>query len=119
MSRRSYKIVAAVILMAVAAVIATIAVVRYLYPAEVKFDSMKIYPGQTYVAWNGSSTPSGYYFHAIYYEMYINGSVVYGSGTQEASWTCPEYLYGWEGNPKYKIDYAVAWTDGLVGTGPP
>jgi hypothetical protein len=113
-----YKKVAAVILVAIAALIVTVVLIRYLHPAELKLDSRKITPGQTYLAWDGNPAPSGYYFHAIRYSMYINGSVIYGSGTTDTSWTCPEYVYGQEGNPNYKIDYAVAWTDGYVAAHP-
>jgi hypothetical protein len=114
MGRRNYyKKVAAAILIAVAVIIV---LVLYFYPAEATFYSKRMYPGQTYVAWDGNPRPSLYHFHAIYYQMYINGSVVYGSGTLETSWTCPEYLYGQEGNQTYKIGYAVAWTDGRLGT---
>jgi hypothetical protein len=120
MGRLKYnKKAAAVILVAVAALIAIVVVIRYLHPAEVKVYSRRISPGQTYVAWDGNPAPSGYYFHAIYYSMYIDGSVIYGSYTEQTSWTCPEYVYGQEGNPNYKVDYAVAWTDGRVGKPPP
>jgi hypothetical protein len=114
--RNYYKKVAAAILIAVAAILATIVAIHYLYPAEATFYSKRISPGQTYVAWDGNPAPSHYYFHAIYYQMYINSSVVYGSGTQETSWTCPEYVYGHEGNSSYTVGYAVAWTDGLLRT---
>jgi hypothetical protein len=118
-NKKVAKKVAAVILVAVAALTITIALIRYLYPAEEKFYSRTISPGQTYVAWDGNPAPSHYSFHAISYSMYINGSVIYGSGTEETSWTCPAYVYGQEGNPKYKVDYAVAWTDGRLSTLPP
>jgi hypothetical protein len=117
MGKRKYsKKAAASIIIAVTVVIAIIATYRVYHPARQKFYSKEISPGQTYVAWDGNPPPSGYVFHAIYYDMYINASVVYGSGTNATSWTCPEYVYGQEGKPEYKVDYALAWTDGYAGT---
>jgi hypothetical protein len=116
MGNRKYskKTAAAVIIV----VIVFIAIITYslYHPARQKFYSKKISPGQTYVAWDGNLPPLGYVFHAIYYDIYINSSVVYGSGTNASSWTCPEYVYGQEGKPEYKVDYALAWTDAYAET---
>jgi hypothetical protein len=100
----------------IAAFIIAISVIHFLIPPREISYSKRIYPGQTYLAWDGNPPPSGYAFRAIYYDMYVNGSVVYGSGTNQTSWTCPEYVYGQEGDPRFKVDYAVVWTDGYVAT---
>lgn len=105
------KKIAAAILIA-AAIIITITAIHYLYPSEKSLHSTIILPGKTYLAWDGNSTPPGYVFHEIRYNLYINSQVVYGSGTLDTSWICPEYVYGQEGKPDYKVDYAVAWTEG-------
>ncbi|MGA3191940.1 MAG: hypothetical protein ABSD73_05430 [Candidatus Bathyarchaeia archaeon] len=113
--RKVGKIVAVIL-----AVTVTVAVVIHFIipPRDVSY-SKRIYPGQTYLAWDGNPPPSGYAFRAIYYDMYNNGSVVYGSGIAQSSWTCPEYVYGQEGNPSFKVDYAVVWTDGYIPSSSP
>ena len=116
MEKRNYKKVAAAILIAFAVILTIIVALRSLYPAEAKFDTKTIYPGQTYAAWDGNPTPAHYLFNGIYFQLYINGSSVYGSSTLETNWTCPEYVYGQEGNQNYTVSYAVAWTDGLLRT---
>lgn len=117
MSRRKYNKKVAAVILAAAAILIAIGVIHSLYlPPEAKFYSKEISPGQTYLAWDGNPAPSGYVFHDIRYNMYINGSLVYGSGSTSTSWTCPEYVYGQEGNSTYKVDYAVAWTDGRAAT---
>lgn len=118
MGKRKYsKKTAAATVIAVTVLIAMIVTYLVYHPARQKFYSKEISPGQTYVAWDSNSSPPGYVFHAIYYDIYsTNGSLVYGSGTTAPSWTCPEYVYGQEGNPKYKVDYALAWTEGHAGT---
>lgn len=111
-TKYSKKIAAAILI--AAAIIITIAAIHYQYPPEKLLDSTIILPGQTYLAWDGNATPPGYVFHEIRYNLYINSQIVYGSGTLSTSWTCPEYVYGQEGNPSFKVDYAVAWTIGNV-----
>ena len=112
---KNRKKIAAAILIA-AAIIITIAAIHYQYPPEKLLDSTTILPGQTYLAWNGGTAPPGYVFHEIKYNLYINGTVVYGSGTLSTSWTCPEYVYGENGKSSYKVNYAVAWTVGNATT---
>lgn len=104
------KKIAAVILIA-AIIIVTLVTIRYFYPPEKLSASTMILPGQTYFAWDGKAVPSGYVFHEIRYNLYINGAVVYGSSTINASWTCPEYVYGQEDKASSKVDYAMAWTE--------
>jgi hypothetical protein len=98
---------------------AVIVTYRVYHLEEKKLYEKKIYPGQSYIAWDGNPPVPGYAFHAICYNMYIDDSAVYGSGTTETSWTCPEYVYGQEGNPQYKVDYAIAWTDAQAGASTP
>jgi hypothetical protein len=117
MLRRKFSRKIAVVIM-IAAVIIAISLIHYLFaPRDISY-SKRIYPGQTYLAWDGNPSPSGYTFHAINYHLYVNGSVVFGSGTDQTSWTCPEYVYGQEGDPKFKVDYAIAWTESYIATPP-
>ena len=107
----SKKIIAAVIL-ALVVIVTVLAIVPYLYPPEKLFYSQKIFPGEIYAEWGGNSAPFGYVFREIKYDMYLsNGSLIYGSGTLDTSWTCPAYVYGQEGKSGYKIYYALAWTE--------
>lgn len=116
MGKRKYsKRTATAIIIAVTVSIAIIATYSVVHPARQKFYSKKISPGQIYVAWDGNPPPLGYVFRAIYFDIYINNSVVYGSGINASSWTCPEYVYGQEGKPEYRVDYALAWTEGYAG----
>ena len=115
MGKRKFSRKIAVVIL-IAAVIIVIGVSHYLFPPRDISYSKRIYPGQTYLAWDGNPQPSGYVFRVIYYNMYVNGSIVYGSGTNQSSWTCPEYVYGQEDNPHFKIDYAVVWTDSYIAT---
>lgn len=113
-NRKHRKRIVAVILAVAAFIIALGVVYSVLQPQEKKFYSEEVSPGQTYAAWNGSSAPLGYVFHAIRFDMYdANGSIIYGGGTTDTSWTCPEYVYGQEGNLNYKVEHAVAWTDAM------
>jgi hypothetical protein len=110
--QKNLKKIAAVILAAIAFIIALGVIYYVLQPQEKKFYSAEISPGQTYTAFDGNSQPLGYVFHAIRYNMYnASGSIIYGSGTSDTSWTCPEYVYGQEGNLNYTVNYAVAWTE--------
>jgi hypothetical protein len=104
------------VLIVIAAVLIAIGLIHFVFlPPNVSY-SERIYPGQTYLAWDGNPQPSGYVFRAIDYNLYVNGSVVLGSGTGESSWTCPQYVYGQEGNPGYKVEYAEVWTESYAAT---
>jgi hypothetical protein len=109
---RSRKKIVAEIISVLVVIAIVLATVPYLYPPEKLFYSEKIFPGETYVAWGGNSAPFGYVFREIRYDMYLsNGSLIYGSGTLDTSWTCPAYVYGQEGKSGYKVYYALAWTE--------
>jgi len=109
LKKRLAEALLAVIL--VAALAGAISLTRYLSsPTDMSY-SRKIFPEQTYLAWDGKAQPSGYVFSAIRFDMYVNGAIVLSSGTKESSWTCPAYVYGQEGDPKFKVDYAVARTE--------
>jgi hypothetical protein len=109
--RRLAEAIVAVIL--VAALATAISLTRHSSPPTEVSYSRKIFPGQTYLAWDDNPQPPGYVFRAIHFDMYVNGSVVLGSGTNQSSWTCPEYVYGQEGNPRFKVDYSVARTESV------
>jgi len=110
--KRRLKIaIVAVIL--VAALATAVTLTHYLSsPTDVNYQK-KIFPGQIYNAWDGNQAPAGYVFRYISFALYVNGSVALSSGTNQSSWTCPYYVYGQEGNPGWKIDYAVVETESV------